>query len=185
MAHKLPLGKIKDTALGTIRDPRSTVDRAVDQARGTVALGRTVAGRFTRTASDAVIARIPGRKREDGPTSAPEPTPPQAEAPEKTASQPKEPAAPPEQPEVTPADVAAMATKKSAPGKPAQPKAAAKKPVKKTAKKASTPSAKLPPKKPAAKKAPSKKAATTAPARAAAARAATGTTSRPQRPTTT
>ncbi len=33
MAHKNPLGKIKDTALETLRDPRGTAEKAVGQAK--------------------------------------------------------------------------------------------------------------------------------------------------------
>jgi hypothetical protein len=39
-----PLGKIKDVAVGTVLHPRKTVGTVVGTARGTVGLGRDVAG---------------------------------------------------------------------------------------------------------------------------------------------
>ena len=42
MAHRNPLGRIKDVAIGTWKDPRSTAESVVAQARGTVHLGKVV-----------------------------------------------------------------------------------------------------------------------------------------------
>jgi hypothetical protein len=45
-----PLGTIMDLALGALKHPRGTAEKAVDQARGTAALGRMAAGQLGRTA---------------------------------------------------------------------------------------------------------------------------------------
>ena len=92
MPRKNPLGKIKDTTLGTLRDPKGTAEKAVGQARGTVALGRMVADQVTRSASGAVISRLPGRKpappRTKAPEKAPEKAPAEAAPPRPSAAQP-------------------------------------------------------------------------------------------------
>lgn len=179
MPRKNPLGRIKDTALETLKHPRGAAEKAVGQARGTVAIGRMVADQVTSKATGVVISRLPGRQATHPTTEASQPTPaPEAKAPEvkapaprtaetpaptKTAETSIDAAADVTEVEVTPADVARSVAKKApakkAPGK----KAATRKPTP-----SNTPGAKLPPRKPAAKKAPSKKAATTAPAKAAA-----------------
>ena len=53
-----PLGKIKDTAIDAIKDPRGTAEKVVDQARGTVSLGRSLAGGV----AGQVASRVPGRR---------------------------------------------------------------------------------------------------------------------------
>lgn len=66
VARKNPLGTIKDTAIGTIRNPKATAEKVVDQvvegAKGGVGLGMTVAGQVATKATDTVTSLIPGRK---------------------------------------------------------------------------------------------------------------------------
>ena len=52
MARKNPLGKIKDTAFGTLRHPLGSAEKAVEHAKGTAAAGRMVAGQVARTAAE-------------------------------------------------------------------------------------------------------------------------------------
>ena len=191
MPHKFSLGRIKATALGTIKDPAGVAGKAVDQAKGTVARGKLVADHVTKSASGVVISRLPGRratpKAPGAPASAPTPpvqgTSVAPEVPAKKAPAKKAPAAKktttsidaaadPSAVDVTPADVAGSVARKS----PAR-----RTPATKAAKKAppSAPGAKLPPKKAPAKKAPAKKApsakaATSAPAKKAATTKPTG-----------
>jgi hypothetical protein len=74
VARKNPLGTIKDVAIGTIRKPKATAEKAVGQvvegAKGGVGLGVTVAGQVAAKASDTVTSLMPGRK-----TPAPAPSP--------------------------------------------------------------------------------------------------------------
>ncbi|WP_435743753.1 hypothetical protein [Nocardioides sp. SYSU DS0663] len=73
MARKSPLGKIRDAALDTIKDPigsgQKAVGQAVGQAKGTVGLGRAVAGQVTGEVFGAVTGLVPGRKRSAEDTS--------------------------------------------------------------------------------------------------------------------
>jgi hypothetical protein len=66
VARKNPLGTIKDAAIGTIRKPKETAEKAVGQvvegAKGGVGLGLTVAGQVATKATDTVTSLIPGRK---------------------------------------------------------------------------------------------------------------------------
>ena len=124
MASKSPLQKLQNVVVGT-------AGKAVQTARGGLALGRTVAGQVTRTA----IARA------TGPGKAPTPPADPAPATERDVV-------------VTPATVARVVEKKSPAEKAAAEKAAAKKAAAKKAaakkapaKKASSPSGKLPPRK--------------------------------------
>jgi hypothetical protein len=66
VARKNPLGKIKDVALGTLMHPVGTAGKAVDQARGTAALGRTVAGQVTRTAASVAAGTVGGLAKRAG-----------------------------------------------------------------------------------------------------------------------
>jgi hypothetical protein len=66
VASKNPLGKIKDVALGTLLHPVGTAGKAVDQARGTAALGRTVAGQVTRTAASVAAGTVGGLAKRAG-----------------------------------------------------------------------------------------------------------------------
>ncbi len=61
MPPKNPLGKIKDAATETLKDPLGTATRAVHQARGGVEIGKAVAGHVAKTAAGVVAARVPGR----------------------------------------------------------------------------------------------------------------------------
>jgi hypothetical protein len=119
VASKSPLQKLQNVVVGS-------AGKAVQTARGGLALGRTVAGQVTRTA----IARA------TGPGKAPTPTADPAPATERDVV-------------VTPATVARVVEKKSPAEKAAAEKAAAKKAAAKKApaKKASSPSGKLPPRK--------------------------------------
>ena len=114
MASKSPLQKLQNVVVGS-------AGKAVQTARGGLALGRTVAGQVTRTAT----------ARATGPAKAPTPTADPAPATERDVV-------------VTPATVARVVEKKSPAEKAAAKKAAAKKAP---AKKASSPSGKLPPRK--------------------------------------
>jgi hypothetical protein len=66
VASKNPLGKLKDVALGTLLHPVGTAGKAVDQARGTAALGRTVAGQVTRTAASVAAGTVGGLAKRGG-----------------------------------------------------------------------------------------------------------------------
>ena len=80
MARKSPLGKIKDAALDTIKDPigsgSKAVGQAVGQAKGTVELGRAVAGQVTGQAISratgtvgAVTSLVPGLRKHAAPAA--------------------------------------------------------------------------------------------------------------------
>ncbi|HEU5036338.1 MAG TPA: hypothetical protein VFT70_05000 [Nocardioides sp.] len=61
MATKSPLQKLQHTVVGTVKaitHPVGTAGKAVEQARGTVSLGRTVAGQVGKTAVGAVTSRL-------------------------------------------------------------------------------------------------------------------------------
>lgn len=102
MARKSPLGKIKDAALDTIKDPigsgQKAVGQAVGQAKGTVELGKAVAGQVTGQALTratgtvgAVTNLVPGRKKSDSePTETSDPI--TAKTAEKPAGTPDAPA---------------------------------------------------------------------------------------------
>ena len=66
MARKNPLGRIKDAASETVKDPIGTATRAagqaLGQARGTVEIGKAVAGQVTRSAAGVIASRVPGRR---------------------------------------------------------------------------------------------------------------------------
>lgn len=159
MARKSPLDKLKDAAVGTVKDPLGVAGKALGHARGTVAVGRTLAAHTV----SAVIARMPGH----GSTA---PAPPVPPAPARTPAQtPAQPAAAPSpsvpEPEAvvteidraaehvevdaTPADLAKLVAKKApAARKPAKTAASAKKAAARPAPtKSNTPGAKLPPRK--------------------------------------
>ena len=142
MARTNPLGKIKNVAIDSIKDPRRTAGTVAGQARGTVALGRFVVGQVgTRVAgiwqhgaagkpAPTVAPPAPRRSPEQAP-AAPEvrTTTPPGDAPEST------------EPEVTPADIAKNIAPKPAAKKTTRP------PAKKAPTKKSAPGAKLPPRK--------------------------------------
>jgi nucleoid-associated protein YgaU len=144
VARRNALGKLKDTAIETLRGPVATAERvvakAVVQARESVVVGRLVAQQVTKS----VTARA-GRTgaRRGTPTARPVVPAPRTSAAAPAA--PKQTAAP----GVTPADIAKVVAKKA----PARKSAAKKAPANKTtAKKApsstkSAPGAKLPPRK--------------------------------------
>jgi hypothetical protein len=78
-----PLGKIKDVALGTLLHPVGTAGKAVEQAKGTAAIGRMVAGQVTRAAASVAVDTVGGvakRAGVPGQRSAPaEPSTPSSE----------------------------------------------------------------------------------------------------------
>ncbi|MGH3369567.1 MAG: hypothetical protein ACRDPR_06170 [Nocardioidaceae bacterium] len=86
MARRNPVSKLADTALSTLKDPKAAAGKVVDQAKGTVALGRLVA----ETAGSVVGKAAARRSRKE--TYAP-----RAEAPVKATRSPlTEPASPPD-----------------------------------------------------------------------------------------
>ena len=134
MARKSPLGKIKDAAVGTIKDPLGTGQKAAGQALGTV----------TSTVG-AVTSKVTGRKRSSA----------KSEERPKPVAVPDSPSRPHGDP-VTPTKAEERALREdSSPRLASVPKQA---PAKKT-----PPPAKQSPAKPAAKKAPAKKAAKAVP----------------------
>ncbi len=117
VADKSPLHKLQKSVVGTVkgvvRHPVGSAGWAVQQAKGTVALGRSVAGQVARTATQRA-----GRRPGTVPSPMPAPAPPPAPAPEKTAEK---------TPEATPADLARMVAKKAPAKKAPAKKAPAKK----------------------------------------------------------
>lgn len=79
MARKNPLGRIKDAAIGTLKNPLGAAGKAVEQAKGTAAIGKMVAGQVTRTAAskaaEGVGAVTTRATRGRGETPAPESAP--------------------------------------------------------------------------------------------------------------
>jgi hypothetical protein len=170
-----PLGKIKDTALGALRNPLGTAGKVVDQARGTASLGKSVAGGVVGGVVGQVSSRVPvpGRHQARAPrpdTLRPVPSP----APAKQHGDPLAEAPAPDRDEftergdeaarpVSASDVAGQASAKKAAAKKA-PSAKAKKTATPDEEAAASVEAATSAKKAAAKKAPSKRAAVTDPA---------------------
>ena len=69
-----PLGKIKDTALDAIKDPKGTAEKVVDQARGTASLGRSLAGGVVGQVAGQVASRVPKRRGTSQTSTPPAPT---------------------------------------------------------------------------------------------------------------
>ena len=134
MGQKSALGKLQETVVGTVR---GVAKDPIGTAKGTVALGRAVAGQVAGQVTRTIRNRMGG-----GP---PRPEPVRPVEPEKQA-------------EVTPADVARVSKQPTATAAPTR-KAT---PTKKAPAARSTPSGKLPAKKAPAKKAPAKEAAKSA-----------------------
>ena len=143
MARTNPLGKIKNVAIDSIKDPRRTAGTVAGQARGTVALGRVVVGQVGTKLAGLRHHGADGKPTSTGVAPAPRRSPEEAPA----APQAKAPAAPtpaePDttEPEVTPADIAKNIAPKPAPRKTTRP------PAKKASAKKAAPGAKLPPRK--------------------------------------
>ena len=55
VARKNPIGRLAETAIGSLKDPMGTAGKVVDQAKGTAALGRTVAEQVGGTAVAKVV----------------------------------------------------------------------------------------------------------------------------------
>jgi hypothetical protein len=70
VARTNPLGLIKDVALGTLLHPVGTAGKAVEQAKGTAAIGRLVAGQVARTAASAAAGTVSTVARRAGVSSA-------------------------------------------------------------------------------------------------------------------
>ena len=69
VAPKNPIGRLADTAINSLKDPRKTAEKVVEQAKGTAALGKMVAEQVGRSAvskvaetAGAVVGRASGRK---------------------------------------------------------------------------------------------------------------------------
>jgi hypothetical protein len=177
VAPKNPLGKTANAAAGSIKHPLSTTGKVVEQAKGTVALGKTVTGRLGRAAASmaaetasSVLGKATGRKPVERPAST-SPQAPRAESPTTLRSVPdvNEPGHTPAENKstgpvkphgdplrkLTPAAKAVKGpvAKKAAQAEPTTKKAAAQKRASKAAAK------KAAAKKAAAKKTPAKKAA--------------------------
>ncbi len=155
MRDKSPIQKLQDAVVEgvseVVADPRAAAGKAVQQVRGVVSVGLTVAGQV----AGEVAKRLSGA---DEPTAPARPAQPRPHL--QVADEPVDPAdeAGTTAPARTPNDVARVVGKKAPPPKKAAP---------------STPSDKLPLKKAPAKKAAAKKAATQkAPARKAPAKKA-------------
>lgn len=108
MARKNPLTKLTTAALKTIKHPVGSAEKVVDQAKGTVGLGKVVAEQVTRTAGSrvakaagAVTSLVPGgRSASRGAT---------ARGPETTSSEPRDAAPAPSTPTKAPRPVKAQA----------------------------------------------------------------------------
>ncbi len=140
MARKNPFTLIKDAAVETLHDPRAAAAKALEQAKGTVAVGKVLA--------EQVVERARGGRRQ--PESAgPAPTQPMSDVPRAT--------------EPAPADASTTPTPTpEAPTRPAPTKQAAAKKVPATKPAATSTAKKAPAKKAPAKKASAKKATTPA-----------------------
>jgi hypothetical protein len=75
VARKNPVGKLAETALSTLKAPKAAAEKVVDQAKGTVALGRTVA-ETAGSVAGSVVSKAAGRARpaEEPTTEARRPT---------------------------------------------------------------------------------------------------------------
>ena len=186
VASKSPLHKLQDTVVGTVKavisDPVGTAGKAVEQARGTVTLGRSVAGHVGKSAVGAVTSRlghgtVPAPREEDAAASLrsvpPASEAPAKKAPVKKAPPPRKPAAPtPTRPPVT--DLATELVKEQAAHQPvpdAPP--APENPIDAAADAAHVDATPADVAKTVAKKAPARKPAKKAPAKKAPAKKAT------------
>ncbi|MCW2796630.1 hypothetical protein [Nocardioides sp.] len=146
MNRRNALGKFKDTAIDTLKGPvaataERVVGKAIVQAKGTVGLGKVLAGQVTKSVvsrASRATTRTTGRtapsRAPESRTPAPTPTPKAAAAASKEGRV----------PEVSPADVAKVVAKKASVRKPGPSKPASRKPA---PTKKSAPGAKLPPRK--------------------------------------
>src|SRR4051794_25817660 len=75
VARTKPLGMIKDVTLGTLLHPVGTAGKAVEQAKGTAAIGRLVAGQVARTAASAAVGTVGGVARRAGGSAPTRPSP--------------------------------------------------------------------------------------------------------------
>jgi len=65
VASKSALHKVQEVVVGTVKGvithPVGSAEKAVEQAKGGISLGRMVAGQVTRSAAGVVTSRLPGR----------------------------------------------------------------------------------------------------------------------------
>lgn len=65
MARKSPLSKLQESVVGTVKGaithPVESAEKAVEQAKGTISLGKMVAGQVTKTAAGVVTSRLGNR----------------------------------------------------------------------------------------------------------------------------
>jgi hypothetical protein len=123
-----PLGKFKDAAFGAVRHPRQTADKVVEQARGTVAIGRSVAEGVVGHVAGQVTSRVGGGR--DAQPESPRPARPTPAAP--VTPVPSEPPAPHGDQVAKTAAKKAPARKAAAKKAPATKPTTAKTPAKKT-----------------------------------------------------
>lgn len=128
MASKSPLQKLQDalveTVKGAITHPRDTAAKAGEQAKGTMSLGKAVAGHVTRSAAGVVASRLPGHR---SPTGTPGRTP-EVDVPRSRAETPAEPSPEGRQPTPTKPPVTDVVTdlvKQQAASRPAAKRAPA------------------------------------------------------------
>ena len=133
-----PLNKIVDTALGAVKDPKGTAEKAVGQAKGTAALGRMVAEGVAGQVVEQVTSRTRGRKSADAP-HAESPQGHLRSVPDTAAAEPDQATAAPEK--TAPSAAPKPTAKKPASKKPASKKPAPKKPAAKPTAKKTTPKA--------------------------------------------
>ena len=141
-----PLSKIKDATLDALRHPRDTTGKVVEQARGTVAIGRNVAEGVLGQVAGQVSSRVRGgRGGPTGPAEPERPAAPVTPVPSETPAPHGDPVAttaakkaPAKKTVPTPADVAKKTgTKAPAKKTPAKKSAATKSAAKKSAAKKS------------------------------------------------
>ncbi|MFZ5849749.1 MAG: hypothetical protein ACOYX5_20470, partial [Actinomycetota bacterium] len=71
MARKNPVGKLAETAFSTLKDPKAAAEKVVEQAKGTVALGKVMA-ETAGSVAESVVQRATGRGQKQ-PTQRPAP----------------------------------------------------------------------------------------------------------------
>jgi hypothetical protein len=173
VASRGPLGRLMEKAIGALKDPVAAADRMVEQAKGTMSVGRTLAGQVVRVAVSTAADLLGPPARHDEPAPGPQTT--------------REPVAKPA-PVPTKPPMRAPATKAATTKSPATKAATAKSPATRAAKAPATKAAKSPAtkaaKSPATKaaKSPATKAAKSPAAKDPATKAATARRSASRQP---
>lgn len=142
-----PLGKIKDSALEALKDPKGTAEKVVEQARGTASVGKSLAGGVVGGVVEQVSSRVPGRRPQHGPAAPETARAERSESPVKEHGDALR-------------DPAGSGVEDTAVGRPQASKATAKKATGKKTTAKTAPATKAPAKKATAKKTPAKKAPT-------------------------